>query len=133
MQIFVSCIFLFEAKIISSHILLLFTYLAAKMGNGGDLMLDSGHSEAGSSGSISLTSASSDHLSGSIALSTGTGKQGSSGMISLETGSSDHSAGGIKLQVGDTFGYRNGGASNGGKVVHNHLQIQLLTFDFFIL
>lgn len=82
------------------------------MGNGGDIMLDSGHSEAGSSGTISLTSASSDHLSGSIALSTGTGKQGSSGTISLETGSSDHSAGGIKLQVGDTFGYRNGGGLN---------------------
>ena len=66
MQTF-SFLFLFEAKIISSHTLLLFTCLTAKLGNGGNLMLDSGHSEAGSSGSISLTSASSDHLSGSIA------------------------------------------------------------------
>lgn len=79
------------------------------MGHGGSVNFETGESEQGSSGSLSLSSASSNHLSGSIALSTGRGKQGPSGAISLQTGFSDHSAGDVTLHVGETFGYRNGG------------------------
>lgn len=82
------------------------------MGNGGNVEFETGLSERGSSGSMALSSASSNHLSGSISLFTGKGKQGSSGSISLETGFSDHSAGAIKLYVGETHGYRNGGDVN---------------------
>lgn len=82
------------------------------MGNGGDAQVETGLSERGSSGSMMLSSASSNHSSGSISLYTGKGKQGSSGSINLETGVSDHSAGGIDLNVGETHGYRNGGELN---------------------
>ncbi len=91
-----------------SYLLELVILAAAVMGNGGSVNFETGQSEQGSSGSLSLSSASSNHLSGSISLSTGKGKQGPSGAISLQTGFSDHSAGGVTLHVGET-GYRNGG------------------------
>lgn len=93
----------------SDNIVFLSSAFPAKMGNGGDLTFETGFSEQGSSGLLSITSSSSNHLSGDIKVETGTGKQGPSGTISLETGLSHHSAGGIDLKVGDTLGYRNGG------------------------
>ena len=96
---------------LTAHNILSCNNLQAKMGNGGTLTLESGLSEAGSSGEIKIRSTSSNHNSGDVSVMTGSGKQGMSGAITLETGfsDSDHSAGSIKLQVGDTNGYRHGG------------------------
>lgn len=79
------------------------------MGDGGDLKLESGLSEMGSSGIISISSPSANHASGDVSIQSGSSDQGESGKILLETGVTHSKAQGIQLNVGDSSGRKGGG------------------------